>query len=150
ETSRLLRGDHSASMRSFARMFGNPVFWQAVIRLDTSVATDAPMGEQVTPGGFWKYLADHPEASAVFNQTMGAKARVMVPLVPRAYDFTRFARIADIGGGHGHLLQAILAAAPSSRGVLFDQPHVLREVASLARDRLELQGGSFFEDALPQ
>jgi hypothetical protein len=148
--SRFLRTDHPASMRSFARMFGNPVIWQSVIRLDESVATGEPMGEKVTPGGLWQYLAEHKDRSEVFNQTMAAKARAMVPLVPRAYDFTRFARIADIGGGRGHLLQAILAASPNSRGLLFDQPHVVREVASLAGDRLALEGGNFFEDALPE
>jgi hypothetical protein len=150
EISRLLRSDHPASMRAFARMFGNPVIWQAVMRLDDTVATGAAMGEQVTPGGLWRYLAEHKQASETFNQTMVAKARAMVALVPRGYDFTRFARIADIGGGRGHLLQAILAAAPESRGVLFDQPHVIREVGSLASDRLTLQGGNFFEDAVPE
>jgi hypothetical protein len=150
EVSRFLCSDHPASMRSFARFFGNPVIWQAVMRLDDSVTTGAPMAEQVTPGGFWRYLAEHEQASEVFNQTMAAKARAMVTLVPRAYDFTRFARIADIGGGRGHLLQAILAASPASCGVLFDQPHVIREVGSLAGDRLTLQGGNFFEDALPE
>ena len=150
EVSRLLRSDHPASMRSFARWFGNPVIWQSVIRLDESVASGEPMGEKVTPGGIWQYLAKHKDRSEVFNETMAAKARAMVPLVPRAYDFTRFPRIADIGGGRGHLLQAILAASPDSRGVLFDQPHVLREVANLAGDRLALAGGNFFEDALPE
>ncbi len=150
EVSRFLRSDHPASMRSFARWFGNPVIWQSVIRLDESVATGEPMGEKVTPGGIWQSLAEHKDRSEVFNETMAAKARAMVPLVPRAYDFTRFPRIADIGGGRGHLLQAILAASPNSRGVLFDQPHVLREVANLAGDRLALEGGNFFEDALPE
>jgi hypothetical protein len=150
EVSRFLRSDHPASMRSFARWFGNPVIWQSVIRLDESVATGEPMGEMVTPGGIWQYLAEHKGRSEVFNETMAAKARAMVPLVPRAYDFTRFPRIADIGGGRGHLLQAILAASPNSRGVLFDQPHVLREVANLAGDRLALAGGNFFEDELPE
>ena len=112
EVSRFLRSDHPASMRSFARWFGNPVIWQSVIRLDESVATGEPMGEKVTPGGIWQSLAEHKDRSEVFNETMAAKARAMVPLVPRAYDFTRFPRIADIGGGRGHLLQAILAASP--------------------------------------
>jgi hypothetical protein len=150
EMSRFLRSDHPASMRPFARMFGNPVIWQSVIRLDESVVSGQPMGEKVTPGGLWQYLAEHKDRSEVFNQTMAAKASAMVPLVPRAYDFTRFARIADIGGGRGHLLQAILAASPKSHGVLFDQPHVVREAASLAGERLVLEGGNFFEDALPE
>jgi len=66
-----------------------------------------------------------------------------------AYDFSPFSKIGDIGGGRGHLLQAVLEAAPGATGVLFDQPHVIAESASLASKRLSLQSGDFFKDALP-
>ena len=33
--------------------------------------------------------------------------------------------------------------------MLFDQPHVVKEVAGTASTRLELQGGDFFNDTLP-
>ena len=42
------------------------------------------------------------------------------------YDFSPFKTIADIGGGRGHLLKAVLDATPDARGVLFDQPHCHR------------------------
>ena len=57
--------------------------------------------------------------------------------------------IGDIAGGRGHLLRAILEAAPESKGVLFDLPHVVQEAAGIASERLKLQAGDFFEDALP-
>jgi hypothetical protein len=66
-----------------------------------------------------------------------------------AYDFSRFKRIGDIGGGRGHLLQAALASAPHAQGVLFDLPHVIEDVRGLASDRLTLQAGDFFKDRLP-
>ena len=50
DASRVLRTDHPMSMRPFARMFGIPVLWQAVVRLDESVATGRPMGQEVTDG----------------------------------------------------------------------------------------------------
>jgi len=65
-----------------------------------------------------------------------------------AYDFSPFSKIGDIGGGRGHLLQAVLEATPGATGVLFDQPHVIAESASLASKRLSLQSGDFFKDAL--
>ena len=34
-------------------------------------------------------------------------------------------------------------------GVLFEQAHVIEEVAGLASDRLTLQAGDFFKDSLP-
>lgn len=149
DASRVLRTDHPMSMRSFARMFGIPVFWEAVVRLNESIATGRPMGDEVTNGGFWHYLEQHPEANELFNLTMIAKAQVVIPLIITAYDFTQFPRIADVGGGRGHLLSAILRSAPLSHGILFDQPHVVEQDAGVVSDQLELCGGNFFEDKLP-
>jgi O-methyltransferase domain len=150
EASRILRTDHPMSMRPFARMFEIPVLWQSVMRLDESVATGRPMGEEVTEGGIWHYLEQHPDANEKFNHAMAAKAQAVIPLVVNAYDFTKFARIADIAGGRGHLLSAILESSPLSRGILFDQPHVLEQAAGVASHRLELCGGNFFEGELPE
>jgi hypothetical protein len=55
--------------------------------------------------------------------------------------------VVDVGGGRGTLLEALLAANPGMRGIVFDQPHVVEGVRS--HDRLEVVGGSFFE-AVPQ
>jgi O-methyltransferase domain len=150
EVSRVLRTDHSMSMRPFARMFGIPVLWQSVMRLDESVATGRPMADEVTEGGFWHYFEQHPDANEKFNHTMAAKAQAVIPLVIAAYDFTRFSRIADVGGGRGHLLSAILQSSSLSRGILFDQPHVVEQATGVTSQRLELCGGNFFEDELPE
>ena len=37
-----------------------------------------------------------------------------------AYDFSRFKRIVDVGGGYGALLAGILATSPEARAVLYD------------------------------
>ena len=58
----------------------------------------------------------------MFASAMEAKASWEIAAVLAAYDYTRFARIADIGGGRGHLLRAVLDAAPSATGVMFDRP----------------------------
>ena len=43
---------------------------------------------------------------------MRGKALAQVGAVVGHYDFSLFARIADIGGGQGHLIQAIVNATP--------------------------------------
>jgi hypothetical protein len=150
ECSTFLRTDHPMSMRPFARMFGIPVLWEAAIRLDKSVANGRPMGDVVTEGGFWSYLKEHPDDSEQFNETMVAKANAVNQLVAKSYDFSQFARIADVGGGRGHLLRTILKTAPSSRGILFDQPHVIDEIVQEASNSVELRAGNFFENRLPE
>ena len=51
--------------------------------------------------------------------------------VADAYDFSRFRRIVDVGGGKGGLLGQILRRAPHATGILFDQPQVVTEAARL-------------------
>jgi hypothetical protein len=97
----------------------------------------------------WAYFAEHPEEGGLFNAAMVAKAHGAIAAIVAAYDFSSFDLIGDIGGGHGHLLQAVLDRAPSAKGVLFDQPHVIKEIADLASERLTLQAGDFFKDKLP-
>jgi O-methyltransferase len=147
--SRLLRSDHPHSLRAFARMIGLPINWAIYGALDHTLRTSLPAADKVLPGGLWAYYAEHPEEAAIFNAAMAAKAHGQVGGVIAAYDFSGFGRIGDIGGGRGHLLRAVLACAPSAKGVLFDLPHVIAEAADLASERLALQAGDFFHDALP-
>ena len=148
--SRLLRTDHPQSMRAFARMLGLPIIWSSFGAMEHSVRTGLPAAAEVFPGGFWEYLAQHPEEGRVFNAAMVAKAQGTVAGILASYDFSGFGLIGDIGGGSGHLLRAVLDdAAPSAKGVLFDLPQVIEEATGVASERLTLQAGDFFRDDLP-
>lgn len=148
--SRLLRSDHPQSARPLARMFGLSLNWSAYGAMEHSIRTGRPAVEMTLPGGFWSHFAAHPEDSAVFNAAMAAKAIAQVAAIVPAYDFSKCERIGDIGGGRGHLLQAVLRSAPRARGILFDLPHVIADASDIASDRLALQGGDFFKDPLPE
>jgi O-methyltransferase domain len=63
---------------------------------------------------------------------MKGKAHGQIAGILSTYDFSTFKTVADIGGGRGHLLQAVLNAAPNATGVLFDQPHVVKDLAGTA------------------
>ena len=147
--SRMLRADHPQSMRDYVRMFGLPPFWASFGEMEQSVRTGLPVGDKVTPGGLWAYFAEHPEANAIFNATMVAKARAQIAGVLAAYDFSAFKLIGDIGGGRGHLLAGVLERVPTAKGVLFDLPHVIGDEAGAASPRLTRQPGDFFKDDLP-
>ena len=145
-----LRTDHPQSARDLARMFGLPFVWETFEHFDHTVRTGRPAVEKALPEGVWAWLAERPEASAVFNGAMIGKSFGQVAGVVGTIDFARFSRIADVGGGRGHLLQAILDKYPQATGLLFEQPHVIEEVRGIASDRLELQAGDFFTDTLPE
>jgi hypothetical protein len=141
--SRLLRSDHPQSMRSFVRMIGLPVYWRGFEYFADALRTGQSVQEKVVTGGFWKYLSETPEASRLFDEAMMGKAAGQIAGVLQRYDFSPFGTIADIGGGRGHLLAAVLHAAPRARGVLFDQPHVTAaaQAAGIESERLRMHPG---------
>ena len=148
-SSRLLRAEHPMSMRAFAQMMGLPFVWGSLQELRHAVETGRPGLEKLEPRGAWAYLQDRPEEAAIFGRAMTAKAGADIAAILASYDFTPFKRIADIGGGRGHLVRAVLDAAPAAEGVLFDLPSVIDALSADDEPRLSAQAGDFFVDALP-
>jgi hypothetical protein len=146
--SRLLRDDHPATMRSFARLSGQPYLLGSWAALMHSIRTGTTAGETLDPRGMWAYLQDHPEEAEIFGLAMKAKAGADIAAVLAAYDFTRFGTIADIGGGRGHLLRAVLDTTLTTEGILFDRPEVI-DIVDVDPLRLTMQAGDFFVDPLP-
>jgi O-methyltransferase domain/Dimerisation domain len=146
--SRLLRDDHPHSIRAFLRLMGLPFVWQSWGELEHSLRTGEPAATRLDPDGPFAYLAKNPEQSRIFDAGMSAKAQRDIPAVLEAYDFSHLKRIADIGGGRGHLLRAILQKASAATGILCDQPHVIAD-APKAEPRLQCQAGDFFRDSMP-
>jgi hypothetical protein len=140
--SETLRTDHPQSVRRWALMLGAPFIWRPCGELSETIRTGQTAFETVHQAPFFAYLADHPEDAAIFNAAMSSVPAYIAAFVG-AYDFSRFERIVDVGGGRGARLQAILAANPGLRGVLQDLPAVVQGVA--ASPRCESVGGDFFE-----
>jgi hypothetical protein len=94
-------------------------------------------------------LAEHPEQCETFQAAMTSSSVLGGEAVADAYDFSGIKRLADVGGGHGGLLAAILARYPSMQGVLFDRPEVVAGVPpgqfDGCADRVAIEAGSFFE-----
>ena len=145
--SRALRSDHPHSMRAYVRLVGLPVFWKSWGALEQVVRSGKPAVSDI-----FTYFKEHPQETEIFDAGMKSKAQSAISPVIAAYDFSTFGTIGDIGGGLGHLLKAILKSSPKSRGVLFDQPHVVERVEAdeAIGNRLTWQGGDFFRGPLPR
>ncbi|MFF1720367.1 methyltransferase [Streptomyces sviceus] len=114
-----------------------------------TVRTGTPSFEHVYGRPFFDYLGENPDTGGLFDRAMTQMSRSTTHLFLGQYDFARFARIADIGGGHGFFLSAVLENAPKARGILFDQPGVVsaaREHLAVTgvADRVEVVPGDFF------
>lgn len=148
-----LRSDASASLAGAARFYGSRLHREHWSMLTDSVRTGKPGVPTLRGMDWWQFSAANPEFGDLFNGAMTSISELSAPVVAAAYDFSPFPTIVDVGGGHGRLLSAILAATPTARGVLFDLPDVVADAPALLRahgvaDRVDIVGGSFF-DAVP-
>ncbi len=137
------------SMRNMALLYGDTVFWRVWGDVLHSVETGEAAFQHAFGLSLFDYFAQHPETSALFDQTMTDWLASMAPTVAAAYDFSATATLVDVGGGHGQMLASILQAHPTLHGVLFDLPHVVRgappllEAAGVA-GRCQVIGGDAF------
>lgn len=149
----LLRSGVQGSMRSWLRMCLNKIWFHTFANALDSVRTGEPIMTQTIGVELFKYLGKHPAEAAIFDEAMSDYGQSISVAVATTYDFSGFKTIADIGGGNGSLLKAILEHHPTPNGVLFDLPHVVdRAGEAIAktslRERIRLQAGSFF-DSIP-
>ncbi|OLT14105.1 hypothetical protein BJF78_20145 [Pseudonocardia sp. CNS-139] len=146
---RLLRTDADGSVRSWAIYWGSHV-WNEWAHLIDSITTGRSSREPAAGSGGFGPMEGDPALAAVFNAAMAEMTRLATRGIVAGYDFSGFSRIADIGGGYGELLGAVLTANPDASGVLFDLEHAIAharphlEKAGVA-NRCELVAGSFFE-----
>ena len=147
-TGELLRTDHPATMRNYVLLFCGEQVWQSWGDLEYSVRTGQSAWERRYGPPFGPGFMT-AEFSAVFNAAMAEGTARTAPAVIAAGGFERFGTLADLGGGRGTLLAAILAAHPGLRGILVDLPRALDGAADVLRaagaaDRCEVVPGDFF------
>jgi len=147
-----LLGEHTAgSARALSIMMGEEHFrvWG---RLLEAVRTGQNMFEAELGAPVFDFLSANPEQAAVFDAAMTGINGRETGAVLDACDFSGINTIADIGGGNGSNLIAVLQRHPHLSGILFDLPHVIERArpkiaeAGLS-NRCELVAGSFFETA---
>jgi DNA-binding transcriptional ArsR family regulator len=138
------------SVADFVRYAGEP--WQlgSWERLDETLRSGVPAFEAVHGCGFFEYVSSHPEIGELFDSAMMAVAPLYGVAVANAYDFSHASPVADVGGGSGLMLRAILRAHPDAKGVLFDLPGAISrapDVLGADSARVRVEAGDFFERA---
>jgi hypothetical protein len=103
---------------------------------------------------YWAYLAAHPDQQALFDQSMTQRAGALSLACVPVLDWPSAGTIADVAGGIGTLVAAVLQAAPGARGILVDQPQVLERARPFLEghgvaDRCTLHPGDLFTPPPP-
>jgi hypothetical protein len=111
------------------------VFWGDLIadswaHLTECVRTGDNAGLIMQRTGVVSRWSQDPDAMSIFNAVMGtAPVEDYMPIV-RAWDFARHATVADLGGGGGGLIAAVLQAFPQVRGILVDRSQAIERARS--------------------
>ena len=144
-----LRADHPESLRDRLSLAWQDLLWDAYRVLPEALRTGETAFDLAHGRPLFEHLAQDPALATAFGRAMARVSAREEELIAGHFEFGRYARVVDVGGGRGGLLDAVLGAHPQVRGVLFDRPEVLAEPADLpvARHgaRCELFAGDFFE-----
>ncbi|HXV79075.1 MAG TPA: methyltransferase [Candidatus Binatia bacterium] len=147
----LLRSDHPQSLRH-AVIFRCEENYDAFRALVHAVRNGENAFKHVFGAPRFEYLKSNKEATASFQQGMKAITKAATAAILKAYDFSPFKTVVDVGGGNGALLAGILEQTPHLSAILFDQA----ETIELARagfggtlGNCQLIAGDFF-DAVPK
>lgn len=148
-----LRAGAPVPLRAMAEMIGESWLWSCWGRLDHSVSTGKPAFDEVFGASAWHWFGEHPDVAGRFNRAMTEFTDALSEALVRSYpEFARARRIADLGGGQGSYLAAVLRAYPSvGCGVLVDLPPVVAQARARAdladlvtAGRYEYAPGDFF------
>jgi O-methyltransferase domain/Dimerisation domain len=110
------------------------VFWADLIADGWSYLTDCirtgHKAMDVRPPDVPSRWSQDPDASAVFRAVMGTAPAEDYLAIARAWDFSKCDTVADLGGGGGALIAAVLEAFPHVHGMLVDRPESIEAATS--------------------
>jgi acetylserotonin N-methyltransferase len=137
--------------------FSNNFLWKLWDHLEDAIREGTNRWPQTFgwEGPIFDHIFRTEEVKREFTHGMHGFGRISSPEVVRAFDLSRFQRLADLGGATGHLAIAACQQYPNLNAVVFDLPGVIPlakekiNEASLG-NRIEVSGGDFFTDPLPQ
>ncbi len=142
-----LRRSSPGSIRDYA-IYVHEFLYDLVGGLPSSVRTGKPIVEEVFGAPLFTHLQQHPDKAALFHAGLANRSRIETPAILDAYSFGDCRRVADLGGGNGAFLSAIVTAHPSVSGILLERTPAIEAARSGQGGPLpgcELIEGDYFE-----
>jgi ubiquinone/menaquinone biosynthesis C-methylase UbiE len=155
ELSEVLTSDSPVSVKKLVEEIGGPCYrgWTGLL---DAVKTGEPQARKVFGMEWWDYLNANPKELEEFGEAMKSNSLNSLRGVLENCDFNGVRKIADIGGGFGHLAVALLEKYPTLQAVVLDVPDLIpvaRERLPVSdptvASRLEYFGGDMFESVPP-
>ncbi len=149
-----LRSNVPGSMRDIAVAITAPGHWLSWGRLAEAVRS----GKRQTPATLgrelFQYYAENPDEGSAFTGAMSNMSTMIAEDVARVLDTSTAEHVADIGGGSGAIIAALLESNPALRGTILELADVVpRARTALAErglsSRCQVVEGDFFKAVPP-
>ncbi len=126
-------------------------YWLPWADLLHTVRSGEPGFEHVFGTDVWAWRSENFKAGDAFAAYVAGETFAGADPIVAALDLTGVGTVADIGGGHGGLLAAILKAHPDTHGILFDLPETIIGAKKFLKahgvdKRVTLVGGDFLAE----
>ena len=152
--SDVLTSDSPVSVKKLVEAMGGP-WYRGWGQLLEAVATGKPQARNVFGMEWWDYLNANPKELEDFGEAMKSNSLNSLRGVLENCDFNGVGKVADIGGGFGHLAVALLEKYPTLQAAVMDVPDLIRLARErfpvkdqVVANRLEYVGGDMF-DSVP-
>ncbi len=152
--SRLLQSNHPHSWKGMAKMWNHKSCLAAWGEL-SSVLKDGQSGIKHAFGKtLYEHLAEVEGGTNAFSDAMISNSTHTSMAIAKAFPFSRFKTVLDLGGGIGTLLAAILEEHKHIEGINFEIPELQQAAEEYLgqrrlRDRLKTVVGNFLENIPP-
>jgi hypothetical protein len=126
-------------------------YWQPWANLLHTLQNGEPAFEHVFGIDVWAWRKENFRGGDIFAAYLAGETFAHAGPLVEALDLAGVSRVADIGGGHGGLLAAILRTYPDMRGILFDLAETIIGAKKFLKshgvlDRATLAGGDFLAE----
>jgi len=140
ELSDTLTADSPVSVKKIVELFGGMIA-RVASELDATVRTGQPQVRAVYNMELWEYFNANPKELEDFGEAMKSNSLNSLRGVLEHCDFSEARRVADIGGGFGHLALALIEKYRHLEAVVLDRHEVVR----VARHHLPVSDPSIAE-----
>jgi SAM-dependent methyltransferase len=126
-------------------------YWLPWAQLLHTVRSGEPAFEHVFGTDVWAWRNENFKGGDAFAAYLAGETFGAATPIVAALDVTGVRTVADLGGGHGGLIAAILKAYPDLSGILFDLPETLIGAKEFLKThdvdkRVTLAGGDFLAE----
>jgi len=149
EAGSLLRKDAPGSMRHIVEFMTDPLHSKVYGQVTEAIKAGQVPFERVFGEQFFQWVTrpENQDEATVFHNAMVSFSESCIAAFLEAYDFSQFHTIADVGGGLGGIVRAILKACPKLKGMITELPEVVEPARkAIAEDGLSSRCSAVVSD----